>query len=99
MKIFESYDDEKKGYLEKKIFKQVLVESFPVFNQYEIETILTMADRMSYEHERGQTGLNTSEVNQITHISYYYFLLQIEKYFELNKICQKQRINDKETIK
>lgn len=77
----------------------MLVESFPVFNQHEVDTLLSMADRMSYEHEKGQAGLNTSGINQMTHISYYYFLLQIEKYFELNKICQNQRANDKEIIK
>jgi hypothetical protein len=69
----------------------VLVESFPVFNKYEIETILNMADRMSFEHDKGQPSLDPNSGNQATHISYYYFLLQIEKYFELNKACQKQK--------
>jgi len=84
LKIFESYDQEKQGKLEKDKFRQILVESFPVFNRHEIEVLVGMATQVSSTQDKDILDKGTS--NYL--IPYYYFLLQIEKYFELNKLCK-----------
>jgi len=82
LKIFESVDKTKQGYLEKGAFRRVLVESFPIFNSLEIDTLVKMADGV--KEMNGEQASDPSGV----FIPYYYFLLQIEKYFELNKLCR-----------
>ncbi len=85
LKILESYDEEKTGYLDKLKFRHILIETFPVFTRQEIDTLVHMAS---------QLGTGTDKVppsgqeNADPYIRYYYFLLQVEKYFELNQLCQ-----------
>jgi len=85
LKIFESVDRNKQGYLEKGEFRRVLVESFPIFNSLQIDTLVKMADGVA-STQQSNNGLDPSIAGQ--YIPYYYFLLQIEKYFELNKLCR-----------
>ena len=86
LKIFESVDKTKQGYLEKGQFRTVLVESFPIYNSLEIDTLVNMAEGVN-QNKNGEQGLDSSGL----FIPYYYFLLQIEKYFELNKICKQYK--------
>jgi len=84
LKILESYDQEKQGRLEKDRFRQVLIESFPVFNRQEIDVLVGMGIQASSVQNKDLLDTGTTNIE----VPYYYFLLQIEKYFELNKLCK-----------
>jgi len=70
--------------LEKDRFRQVLIESFPVFNRQEIDVLVGMGIQASSVQNKDLLDTGTTNIE----VPYYYFLLQIEKYFELNKLCK-----------
>jgi len=79
LKIFKSYDRTNAGLLELTKFKEILIECFPVLSYGEILVLTSIAEKVSL----AQNSQLANKKTDIKLISYYHFLMQIEKYFAL----------------
>lgn len=89
--MFKSYDRNGQGLLEQTIFKKTLVEYFPVLSNAEITVLMEMAENISaIEGKKG--NIYNRKSDEITkNISYFHFLMQIEKYYALQATTEQNK--------